>query len=237
MTFPSNDLEEGLQSASEGRTLPQEFLIRLFQSDVIVLDLPTSDGERYLGTITMDDQQLVPVFTSLEQAQLSGLLRPESHALAGVLREIMATQPVQWGIAVNPGGTLGLPIPAEVVRSQLERPHTVPVGTTVRLGEPAVEPTALLVAITDQAESMPAVRGLSRCWAQVGDHPPGLVVGVDLDPDSAEARAAIIRAMDGARAMQHPDFTVDIAFWTDGGAFVEWMQQNVEPFYRRGADA
>ena len=115
-----------------------------------------------------------------------------------------------------------------------ERAQTLPVGTTVLLGEPAVEPTALLAAMTEATGSIPVVRALSRCWAQVGDQPPGLVVGVDLDPDDPDARAAVLRAIDRAGATQHPDFTVGIAFWRDGGSFVEWMQQNVKPFHQRG---
>jgi hypothetical protein len=138
-------------------------------------------------------------------------------------------------VAVNPGGTVGLPIWAEGVQAQLARTHTVAMGTTVRLGEPAIEPTSLLEAIAAATAGIPEVRALSRCWAQLGDQAPGLVLGVDLDPDGPDARAAVLRAIDGARATQHPDFTVDIAFWSDGGAFVDWMQQNVKPFHRATA--
>jgi hypothetical protein len=235
MAFPVNDLESALLAASQGSVAPLDFVTRLFQSEVVVLDLPSADGSRYLGTITMDDRILLPVFTSPEQAQLSGLLSGESQALAGVLRDIMSTQPTSWGVAVNPGGTLGLPVYAEAVQAQLARVHSIPVGTTVHLGAPAVEPTALLEQISMVAPSVPAIRSISRCWAVVGDQPPGLVIGVDLEPDTPDVRAIVLRTIDGARAVEHPDSTVDIVFWRDRGPFVEWMEQNATPFYRRGA--
>jgi hypothetical protein len=109
--------------------------------------------------------------------------------------------------------------------------HTVQAGTVVLIGEPAIEPVALLAAIAAATDRLPAVRSLSRCWARSGQEAPGLIVGVDLDPDDNQGRAAVVDAVSEAVSSAHPEFTVDVVFWADGATFVEWMQQNVKPFH------
>ena len=106
-------------------------------------------------------------------------------------------------------------------------------GTVVHIGEPAIEPIELLEAIAAATDLLPAVRSLSRCWAQSGQQPPGLIVGVDLDPDDHDGRAAVVDAVSNAVTAGHPDFTVDVVFASDGGTFARWMSENVPPFHRR----
>jgi hypothetical protein len=111
--------------------------------------------------------------------------------------------------------------------------HTMPAGTAVLIGEPAIEPVELLAAIVQATEGLPAVRSLSRCWAQSGQQPPGLVIGVDLQPDDREVRAEVAAAISAAVTGAHPDFVVDVVFAADGGTFTRWMQENVKPFEKR----
>jgi hypothetical protein len=110
--------------------------------------------------------------------------------------------------------------------------RTVPAGTAVLIGEPAIEPVELLSAIAGATDAVSAVRSLSRCWAQTGAEPPGLVLGVDLDPDTAAARAEVTGAVGVVWSEVRPGFTVDVVFEGDGGVLATWMLQNVEPFHR-----
>ena len=110
--------------------------------------------------------------------------------------------------------------------------HTLPAGTTVLIGEPATEPVELLAAIAQATDLLPAVRSLSRCWAQSGQQPPGLVLGVEIEPDNQEVRAAVVDAVTAADGSRHPGFTVDVVFMADGGTLTSWMQDNVKPFHQ-----
>jgi hypothetical protein len=76
------------------------------------------------------------------------------------------------------------------------------------------------------------VRELSRCWAQSGEQPPGLIIGVDLEPDSRQLRTVVVEAVGVAVTTVNPGFVVDVVFAADRGTFVTWMQQNVKPFHQ-----
>ncbi|MEO6116816.1 MAG: enhanced serine sensitivity protein SseB C-terminal domain-containing protein [Pseudolysinimonas sp.] len=112
---------------------------------------------------------------------------------------------------------------------------SVPAGTVAYLGEPAVEPVELLAAIARATDGLSAVRTLSRCWAQFGNEPPGLVVGVQLEPDTPQVRAAVAESIGSVWSTLQPGYAVDIAFDGDGGSVTTWMRKNVNPFHRAHA--
>ena len=109
---------------------------------------------------------------------------------------------------------------------------TVPTGSRVYLGDPAQEPQQLLDAIGTALAAVPAVREARRVWAAVDGSAPGLVIGIEADPDDAGARRAAVAAVAGARVAVPVAFSVNVVFVRDRGEFVAWMAENTAPFYR-----
>lgn len=226
MTFPSNDLEIVLQAASRGETGVDSFVEALFASTGYFPVAVAADGAASLTVMTVGDQPYVSMFTSSEQASVAGVASSIAEA---PVREFMAGVPAHLGIAVNPGGDLGLPVVAATVQLRLGRGSMVPAGTRIRIGEPAEEPEDLLQRIGAAFLAVPGVRTARRCWAQVGAEAPGLVLGVDVDPDNPDVRESVIRAV--GRANSAPGVTVNVVFANDGGELVSWMRDHAEPFY------
>lgn len=226
MTFPSNDLEIVLQAASRGETGVESFVDALFVSSGYFPVAVAPDGGASLTVMTVGDLPYVSMFTSAEQATAAGVTSSVAEA---PVREFMAGVPAHLGIAVNPGGELGLPVAAATVQLRLGRGSMVPAGTTIRIGEPAEEPVELLQRVDEAFRALPAVRNARRCWAQVGAEVPGLVLGVDIDPDNPDVRGSVIRAVGAANSQ--PGIAVNVVFTNDGGEFVSWMRENAEPFY------
>jgi hypothetical protein len=113
------------------------------------------------------------------------------------------------------------------------RLFAVPAGSRVYLGDPGQEPQQLLDAIALEFAGVPAVREARRVWAVIDDGAPGLVVGIDLDPDAPGARRAGFAAVAGAQVTALAGFSVNVAFVQDQGELVAWMATNAAPFYRR----
>ncbi|MBW8816664.1 MAG: enhanced serine sensitivity protein SseB [Streptomyces sp.] len=228
MTFPHNDLEVVLVAASRNETTTVAFVELLFRSTAFFPTTIDGSGRGSLSLISSEQADNVPVFTSLDEAEA---------AMAGwafvqaPVREFMEGVPAHLGLAVNPSGTLGLMIPAEAVQHQLTRATMIPVGTTIRLGEPAVEPTELLEAIRIALAAVPAVRQARRVWAQVGDAEPGLVVGLDVDPDNPGVRQEAIGAVTTAHESRPSDYEVNVVFANDRSDFMQWMNERSAPFY------
>jgi hypothetical protein len=109
----------------------------------------------------------------------------------------------------------------------------VPQGARVRLGEPAAEPTALLRSIASTLGAVAAVREARRVWAQVDDGAPGLVIGIDIDPDTPAARGDAVAAVGAAYDAEVIGFDVHVVFRHDQSEFIAWMAENAPPFYVR----
>ena len=228
MTFPDNELETVLAAASHGETTVLAFVELLFRSTAFFPMTADASGSASLTPVTIDDVDFVPVFTSQNEAEAA---MPGSVFVEAPVRDVMADAPSHLGLAVNPSGTLGLPISAEAVQLQLHRATMIPAGTRVRLGEPAIEPTELLAAIGAGLAAVPAVREARRVWAQIGESTPGLVVGLDVDPDNPDVRQAAVSAVGAVHRGVHSDFAVDVVFAHDRNDFTEWMNANTAPFY------
>jgi hypothetical protein len=227
MTFPANDLEVVLQAAARNETGPTSFVDTLFRSRGYFPIVNGTDGSGSVSITTIDARPFVAVFTSTEQAGRAGVTGSLAEAPVG---DFMSNVPAHVGLAVNPGGDLGMPVPADVVQLQIGRATPVPAGTRIRIGEPAEEPVELLMRLASSLATIPAARLARRCWAQVGVENPGLVIGVDVDPDNPDVRAAVIRAV--ASANIDRESIVNVVFTSDEGEFVSWMSANTEPFFR-----
>ncbi|PRX92509.1 SseB family protein [Allonocardiopsis opalescens] len=116
MAFPANDVERALAEVLEDTATTPGFLATL-RSNELVVPLPEgagvqSDGSVALPVLTHDDASFVPVFTSEEQlAQLDSSLAYTTVPA----RELAGMLPEGVGLAVNPGATATVPIPAENV--------------------------------------------------------------------------------------------------------------------------
>lgn len=164
-------------------------------------------------------QSLCPEFWGLVR-----LVNPPVH-------EFVSYLPGNMGIAINPGGDLGLPLEPDAVQMLSGKPLTVDAGTSVYLGDPAVEPAQLLAKVADALRDLPGVKAARRCWAVVGSQPPGLVLSVDLTQDTDALREQVAKAVAEAGEKAPPGFSVDVVFDADGSEFTNWMLANTTPFF------
>lgn len=232
MTFPANETEAALAAAARGEQTVEQWLVGAQSASVLVPiaeSTPPDPGgdtppHASYPVMVVDGQSYVPAYTSAEQWTLAG--QPgggASMTLAMLVRSLPAT----LGVAVNPGGTLGLPLAAGPLRAALDAVVAVPAGSRVYIGDPAQEPTELLAALGAAWSRVAAVRQARRCWVSVERATPRLVVGVDLEPDHPETRDLVMSALDDLTGPAG----VDVVFVNDGGPFVEWMWSHTEPFY------
>ncbi len=226
MTFPANELEVSLQDAFDQRTPVEVFVARLLDDVVWVPLAQQPDGTQTMPTVTMDQQALLPVFTSEEQLHAGA---PDAPRVRPPVRELLDMLPAHVGFAVNVGGDVGLPIHAATLRQADQGRTTLPAGTRIRIGEPADEPVDALERLAAALTAVAAVREARRCWAQVGEDSPGLVIGLDLDPDHPQTRQL---ALDAVRDVATVSASrIDVVFSADRNQFTDWMNANAAPFY------
>jgi len=227
--FPANELEEGLIAASEGRRTVESWLKDLAQAKVWVpLEQSDDDAGGTMRTITLDAKQYVPVFTSRQQ--LEGALGA-APMVNPPMNEFVTYLPGGVGVAINPGGDLGLPLEAAAVQNLSGRPRTVKAETSVMLGDPAVEPADFLARVADLLQDIPGVRAARRCWAAVGSQPPGLVLSVDLVQADEHQRQEVMKTVAVAIENAALDYSVDVVFDADASEFTRWMLANTNPFF------
>lgn len=227
--FPRNDVERTLDDAANGRVAVVEWL-RVFVDATVWVPMTASSGQQ--GTfpvLSIDGGSYVPVFTSEAEVDRAA---PDNPRIAPVVRELVASLPESVGLAVNPGGSVGLPVPAATIRQVIGLGPQVPAGTKVRIGEPAEEPEELLDAVAVGLGGLPAVRSARRCWAAVGESRPGLVIGLDVDPDNQQTRTSALDAVRAVADGTAGSFPVDVVFENDRDEFTAWMNAHVEPFYQ-----
>lgn len=131
MPFPANTVEEALAAAIDDNTKTTDFLNVLSGAEVW-LPLsgdsgPQADGTVALPTLTLDEEQYVPAFTSNEQLELGA---PAASHVVVAARELAQVLPSDVGIALNPGGEGAVPI----------KPDGVAYLGSEEDGEPGPEP-------------------------------------------------------------------------------------------------
>jgi len=230
--FPDNELERALQDANAPGGDVLAWVGRVLGAQVWVPVTRTEDGGGHFHVLEHEGDSLVPVFTSDEQLEWA---QPATDRVVVATRDLLEQLPAGVGLAVNPGGALGLPLSREALTQALTPGaggRTAPAGTAMHLGRPAEEPSTLLTAIGEAVRAQaPGVREMSRVWAVVGDQPPGLVVVAALDQDTPAERERTLRAV--ASVAGAAAFSVDVSFAGDGGQLLAWTRQHATPFFVR----
>nr|WP_311765423.1 enhanced serine sensitivity protein SseB [Streptomyces zingiberis] len=238
--FPSNELEEVL-AASLGVPGAGARLIEVLGRSRVWVPLPNGGGpsSRELDLPTMDVNGLacVPVYSSEQEfLRAVGAHMPCTVAPA---REFARGLPPQLGIAVNPEGTVGVPLPppavAELCRTgRGPAPEGAPSGGRVRLFEPdwQEEPVDFLASAAGEFSTTGVVRTARRALASVEAGPPALFVGVELTRCEPEDRALVLDALGralGAVPVPWPVQLVllDVAHDPVG----DWMRDRLRPFH------
>lgn len=241
--WPANELEEVL-AASLGNPAATPRLLEVLGRSHVWVPLPNGGSaastDLDLPTVELGGAPYVPVFSSEQQYRLAA--EGMSCTVAPV-RDFARGLPPMVGIAVNPGGAVGVPLPpaavAELCRGS--RPpgafgEQVPGGARVRLWEPAPdeEPVDFLAIAAAEYAVTPVVLSARRAMAAVEEEPPALFVGVELDgwqeTDRAAAMDALGRAL-GAAPLPWPVHLILLDVAQDPVA--DWMLETVRPFYAR----
>ncbi|BCM69616.1 MULTISPECIES: enhanced serine sensitivity protein SseB [Streptomyces] len=240
--WPGNELEEVL-SASLGVPAAGGRIIEVLGRSFLWIPLPNGGGPHSgpldLPTTDLDGQTYVPVFSSEEQlrqaagAHMSYTIAPAVEFARGL--------PPQVGIAVNPGGVVGIPLPPEAVaelcragRTPLDGPNT---GGRVRLFEPdwQDDPVDFLSAASAEFAGTGVVLTARRCLAAIETDDPVMFVGVELSQWEGDLRTRPLEAL-GRALGEHPvKWPVSLVLMdvTDDPV-ATWLKTNVRPFYEYG---
>jgi hypothetical protein len=178
------------------------------------------------------------VFSSEEQfrqvagAQMAYTVAPAAEFARGL--------PPQIGIAVNPEGVVGIPLPPPAVaelcragRTPLDGPAS---GGRVRLFEPdwQDEPVDFLAAASAEFAATGVVRTARRCLAAVETADPVLYIGVELTHWEGDARALPLDALGRALTKAPLKYQVNLVLLEAAQDPVcDWMREKVRPFYDR----
>ncbi|MDT0341254.1 enhanced serine sensitivity protein SseB [Streptomyces litchfieldiae] len=240
--WPGNELEEILAGALGSRDAGPRVLAALARSSLWI-PLPEGGGPDSrtldLPTIDLNGGVYVPVFSSAEQLHLGGA----SHLSFSVApaREFARGLPPQVGIAVNPGGTVGIPVPPSAVAELCRetpgrRTPGVPSGARMRLFQPdwQEEPTDFLSAAAAELAGLWYVRTARRGLASAEGGAPSLFIGVELDQLDEETRTAVNGALGRALAARPVVWPVQLVLLDAADdPVVDWLRECVQPFYSR----
>ncbi|MER7835054.1 enhanced serine sensitivity protein SseB [Streptomyces sp. NPDC096040] len=240
--WPGNELEEVL-SASLGVPAAAGRLIEVLSRSFLWVPLPEGGGPHSgsldLPTTEIQGQVYVPVFSSEEQfrlvvgSHLSFTIAPAVEFARGL--------PPQVGIAVNPGGVVGVPLPpeavAELCRSGRTELDGAASGGRVRLFEPdwQDDPMDFLAAASAEFAATGVVATARRCLAVVETADPVMFVGVELSQWEGDIRALPLEALGKALGRVPVKWPVNLVLLDVAEDPVgHWMRDNVRPFYQYG---
>lgn len=242
--FPCNELEEVL-AASVGVPGAGGRIVETLGRSEVWVPLPNGGGpdsrDLDLPTLDVGGMACVPVFSSHEQ--FLHVMGSHMAFTVAPAREFARGLPPRLGIAVNPEGTVGAPLPPEAVaelcrtgRTDLDGPAS---GGRVRLFEPdwQDDPVDFLNAAAREFEALGPVSTARRCLASVEGAEPALFIGVELARAEPEDRDAVLAALGralGAVPVRWPVQLVflDIAAQDPVGG---WMLEKARVFHRNGA--
>ncbi|MER5719809.1 enhanced serine sensitivity protein SseB [Streptomyces sp. NPDC002132] len=239
--WPGNELEEAL-SASLGVPGAGARIVEVLSRSFVWIPLPSGGGPHSgpldLPTLELDGQAYVPVFSSEEQfRQVAG--SHMSYTIAPAV-EFARGLPPQVGIAVNPEGVVGVPLPPGAVaelcragRTPLDGPAA---GGRVRLFEPdwQDDPIDFLSAASAEFEAIGVVVTARRCLAAIETADPVMFVGVELSQWEGDLRTLPLEALGRALTTAPTHWPVNLVLLdvTDDPV-AKWLKQNVRPFYTR----
>ncbi|AXK34337.1 enhanced serine sensitivity protein SseB [Streptomyces armeniacus] len=240
--WPGNELEETLAASLAAPHAAARLLEVLGRSSVWV-PLPEGGGPDSpnldLPTVELQGAPYVPVFSSEQQflqvvgGHMAFTVAPATEFARGL--------PPQVGLAVNPEGTVGVPLPPDAVAELCRatpgaRVPGVASGARVRLYEPdwQDEPVDFLADVAGEFAGVASVRTARRALASTEGRPPALYVGVELDLLEPESRQQSHDALARALARNPVAWPVQMVFLDAArDPVVEWMRQCVRPFYSR----
>ncbi|MDX3851855.1 enhanced serine sensitivity protein SseB [Streptomyces sp. AK02-01A] len=240
--WPGNELEEVL-TASLGSDAAGGRLVEVLGRSQIWVPLPNGGGPDSanldLPTMEIEGVPYVPVFSSEQQyLQCVGGHMPFTVAPA---RDFARGLPPGLGIAVNPGGAVGAPLPPLAVaelcrtgRSPLDGPAS---GGRVRLFEPdwQEDPVDFLTAAAAEFESAGVVLSARRALASVEGEAPVLFIGVQLSSWEPADRNAPMDALGRALGRVQVGWPVNLVLLDVAQDPVgDWLLAKVRPFYQRG---
>ena len=240
--WPGNELEEVL-SASLGVPGAGGRIIEVLGRSFVWVPLPNGGGPHSgpldLPTLEIEGQVHVPVFSSEEQfrqvvgSHLSYTIAPAVEFARGL--------PPQVGLAVNPDGTVGVPLPPAAVaelcrvgRTPLDGPA---VGGRVRLFEPdwQDDPVDFLAAASSEFAATGVVLTARRCLAVIETAAPVMFVGVELSQWEGDLRALPMEALARALGTTPVRWPVNLVLLDVADDPVgHWMRQSVRPFFQQG---
>ncbi|MGW7384034.1 enhanced serine sensitivity protein SseB [Streptomyces sp. NPDC054794] len=240
--WPGNELEEVL-SASIGVPSAGGRVIEVLGRSFLWIPLPNGggpdSGNLDLPTMEIDGQVYVPVFSSEEQfrqvvgGHISFTIAPAVEFARGL--------PPQVGIAVNPDGVVGIPLPPEAVaelcragRTPLDGPAS---GGRVRLFEPdwQDDPVDFLAAASAEFAATGVVRTARRCLAVIETADPVMFVGVELSQWEGDLRAQPLEALGRALGKVPLPWPVNLVLLDVAEDPVgHWLRENVRPFFQHG---
>lgn len=177
--WPGNELEEVLM-ASLGADAAGGRLVEVLGRSEVWVPLPQGGGpdslDLDLPTMEIEGVPYVPVFSS--EQQFLQCVGPHMAFTVAPARDFARGLPPQLGIAVNPGGVVGMPLPPPAVaelcrvgRTPLDGPAS---GGRVRLFEPdwQEDPVEFLSAAGAEFEASGVVLSARRALASVEGEPP-----------------------------------------------------------------
>ncbi|MGX1761505.1 enhanced serine sensitivity protein SseB [Streptomyces lydicus] len=252
LAWPANELEEVL-AASVGHPGAGGRIVEVLGRSRVWVPLPNGGGPESAGpgtrgldlpTVELDGAAYVPVYSS-EQEFLRVVGTHMSFTVAPA-REFARGLPPHIGIAVNPDGAVGVPLPppavAELCREGQHEAAGLPSGGRVRLFEPdwQDEPVDFLAAAGLEFSGAGIVLTARRALASVEGDTPALFVGVQVAADPAAlhdgtAREAVLSALGRALGAVPVPWPVQLVMLdlAQGDPVADWMLERVRPFYSR----
>ncbi|MEY2248087.1 enhanced serine sensitivity protein SseB [Streptomyces sp. SAS_267] len=242
--WPGNELEEVL-SASFGVPGPSAAarIVEVLGRSFVWVPLPNGGGPQSgaldLPTMDLGGQIYVPVFSSEEQFRqvVGGHM---SYTIAPAV-EFARGLPPQVGIAVNPDGVVGVPLPpmavAELCRAGRTELDGAASGGRVRLFEPdwQDDPVDFLAAASAEFAATGVVLSARRCLASIEGDEPVMFIGVELSMWEGDARAVPLDALGRALGRVPVNIPVNLVLLDVAQDPVgDWMRAQVRPFYQRG---
>ncbi|MGW5846542.1 enhanced serine sensitivity protein SseB [Streptomyces sp. NPDC055254] len=239
--WPGNELERVLGAALGQRDAGARILEVLGRSEVWV-PLPAGGGPEpgpsglTLPTMDIGGTAYVPVYSS--EAQFLACVGPGMDFAVAPAAEFARGLPPQLGIAVNPEGAVGVPLPPPAV-AELCRTGRTPLdgpagGGRVRLYEPdwQEDPVDFLAAAAEEFRATGTVAAAHRCLASVEGGAPELFIGVRLVGWEAESANAPMEALGRALARVPAPWPVQLILLDAvQDPVTDWIRERVRPFY------
>ncbi|MBT2403982.1 MULTISPECIES: enhanced serine sensitivity protein SseB [unclassified Streptomyces] len=237
--WPENELEQVLGAALGQADAGARILEVLGRSRVWV-PLPAGGGPDQDGltlpAMDIDGAAYVPVYSS--ESQFLACAGPGMDFAVAPAVEFARGLPPQLGIAVNPEGAVGVPLPPPAVaelcrtgRTPLDGPAT---GGRVRLYEPdwQDDPVDFLAAAAEEFRATGVVAAAHRCLASVEGGAPELYIGVHLLGWEPEMRNAPMDALGRALTRVPPPWPVQLILLDAAqDPVTDWIRERVRPFF------